>query len=220
MVPFYVIRGNQYAYMSKTFYNQFLEAKKMYENLDTSENKDSLEQQLYSIAIQRPYLQQMDEAAIATVIFQALAIEAYVNLLGIDILGEDKYYTYCYEKKKRLERASTKKKLEVITEIIGQPLPDGLLHDISALMDKRNDLVHQKPRATWVGIAPYNYDNQEENFKDINAFIAETRMAEKNIDREVMLYEELSEAIKIIRGTDKELIDEFQEATETYSIFR
>ena len=45
------------------------------------------------------------------------------------ILGEDKYYTYCYEKKKRLERASTKKKLEVITEIIGQPLPDGLLAD-------------------------------------------------------------------------------------------
>ena len=61
-----------------------------------------------------------------------------------------------------------------------------------------------------------DYKNPEENFRDINAFIAEKMRAQENIEVDVVVYEKLHEAVRIIRGKGKELIDEFQEPLKKY----
>lgn len=210
MTPRYIIRSNQYARISRIFYEQYLEVKKLYDSISKSETE--FEKQIENLAFQYVYLEQMDDAAIAAVVFQALAVESYVNLWGIDVFGEKEYY----DKTHKLERASTMRKLERIANELGKSIPEDLLCDIKALMEKRNHFVHQKPKAFEIGIEPYNYKNPEENFRDINAFIAEKMRAQENIEVDVVVYEKLQEAVRIIRGKGKELIDEFQEPLKKY----
>lgn len=213
MFPFYIIRSNQYARMSKSFYEEFLAAKKLYDSVGELKKDD--ENPIINAAKQYVYHEQMDDAAVAAVIFQALSIEAYINLWGICVFGESTYY----DKKTRIERLPFEKKLMKILDEVGMSLPSTLLTNILALMEKRNSLVHQKPKAIWIGVDPYNYEKPEENYRDINEFILEKQVAQENIDAEMKLYEQLQEAVKVIRNSDKELIEEIQDGLRGYSIF-
>lgn len=81
--------------------------------------------------------------------------------------------------------------------------------------NKGCDLNRRKPK----GKKGYNYEKPEENYRDINEFILEKQVAQENIDAEMKLYEQLQEAVKVIRNSDKELIEEIQDGLRGYSIF-
>lgn len=204
MTDIYIIRSNQYARMSEAFYSDYLAARNTHDKIDGvfSPTEAPVENAAYKLA----YTEQMDDAAIAAIVFQALAIEAYVNLMGAYLIGEEVFY-------KRHERKSTFEKLDIVLQEIGGSLSADLKERIALLFKKRNRFVHQKPKAYHLEPKPYDYKNPEANFNEINEFFREITFSYENIDMEIHIYAELQESIRILRRAEYELIEEIQSKT-------
>ena len=89
----------QYASMAKLFYFQYNQYRENAESGDLSA----------SIA--------MEQAAICAIIFQALAVESYVNLFGSVVLGDDVFRCRYESEINKKHRASTIDKIKNICNI-------------------------------------------------------------------------------------------------------
>ena len=90
----------QYAAMAKSFYSQYHQHQ---ENAKSSTPSASIA---------------MEQAAICAVIFQALAVESYVNLFGSVVLGDDVFRCRYESEIDKKHRASTIDKIKNICNVV------------------------------------------------------------------------------------------------------
>ena len=194
MNPFYYCRSEQYSKMANMCYVEFWSTKAFYDSGkfiidDTDRN---------NLTTAITLSQKIDENYIGAIVFEAMAIEAYVNLLGAYLTDEKTYY-------KETNKKSTKEKLNYIFEKIGKHFPDELQERIGGLFLKRNRLVHQKPEAIVIDI--HNSD-RETVLREKDRLDKALFLDLENIDEDMKLYNELKEAVKTAREAEHELIDE------------
>ncbi|SFO93461.1 hypothetical protein SAMN05216343_10141 [Oscillibacter sp. PC13] len=167
----------QYAAMAKSFYFQYHQHQ---ENAKSGAPSASIA---------------MEQAAICAVIFQALAVESYVNLFGSVVLGDDVFRCRYESETDKKHRASTIDKIKNICNVeLRNPYPTsgedfGIL---KGLLDKRNKLVHPKSKPHAIENRPYNYKKPEDLYSDyVQAFNEEIGFIYNNLEVEMLVYDEL-----------------------------
>ena len=201
MATVILTNADLYAEMASSFYRNYLHAEREL-SLTSSRDYNLVEEQY----IQRYHLiNERKKNATAAIVFQALAIESYINLFGMYTIGEAKFYG-------DYERTASTKKLQEICSFIGTSYPKDHLARLEALFMKRNRLVHEKPKKHSFTVQSYDYQHPEKSKEDINAFFNEDNYVYINLSDEINLYEELQQHIKALRGSELELINEIHEA--------
>lgn len=200
MPNFYIIRSNQYARMAEESYAEYLEAKSLSEEVSDIPVSDEEQLGIYAYLLEKCL--KMDEKAIVAVLFQALAVEAYTNLFGLTVFGEAEYYC-------SYERLPTRKKLETIAGKLDKTLPEAIGDRVQKLFKKRDSFVHQKPKAYQIGLVDFDYKNPEKSFEDINAYMEELMSAEEGLEDNMMIYKDLQECVRNLRGAELELAEEY-----------
>ena len=206
-----------YAGMADSFYRQYLAAKEVYDDTHHDSIPIIDEAQNYDRVLKIYNLNNLMEVnAIAATVFQALAIEAYINLFGVYQLGEEKFYSE-YEppkatKPKNFRYMNSLNKLKrICKDGLGKDYPEDSAVYIEELFEKRDRLVHSKPKPCYLDKDKlYNYDDPSDNYKDIEAFFDEINFVYKDIDEQMMLYKQLKENIRDLRKAEKELTEEIQ----------
>ena len=167
----------QYDTMAKSFYFQYHQYQEDAKSGDPSA----------SIA--------MEQAAICAVIFQALAVESYVNLFGSVVLGDDVFRCRYESETDKKHRASTIDKIKNICNIeLGNPYPTSGEHfrTLKGLLDKRNKLVHPKSKPHTIENRPYNYKKPEDSCSDyVQAFNEEIGFIYNSLEAEMLVYDDL-----------------------------
>ncbi len=204
MVEFIFSSANLYAGTAKTYYKEYLQITDEYDSANEYMKKHPEDTEavsrVYALAGAR------EVKAIAAVVFQAFAIEAYVNLFGYIVFGEE-YYTKRIDRG-LLERKPVEIKLDLICTELNSTYPVGHKGEIEVLFTKRDGIVHQKPKKYEIAVQPFDYAHPENNFLEMAKIEQENYFFFENLDRNMQLYEELQENIKTIRGTGCELIKE------------
>lgn len=203
-MPQYIIRSKQYAEMSAGFYSEYLSEKRMYDAYNEVFSSAATDHKLEHFVELMLRTDRMSKHAIAAIVFQAMAVEAYANLLGMHLLGEDCFYS-------QHERKPLTKKLSAALQTVGGNLPTDLMDRIAHLIEKRNALVHQKPKAFHFGIEDYDPQNPTAIGDAVNAYLKEIDLAEENLADEVKIYSDLQAAVCSLRGMSIELIDEVRQ---------
>lgn len=203
-MPQYIIRSKQYAEMSAGFYSEYLSDKRLCDAYSEAFTSAAKGQGLECCVKMMFYAERMSEHAIAAIVFQAMAVEAYANLLGMRLLGEKHF---C----RKYEGLSTSKKLAAVLQTAGKTLPTDLMDRIEHLVKKRNSFVHQKPKAFHFGIEDYDSQNPTAIDDAVNAYLKEIDLAEENLADEVKIYSDLQAAVRSLRGVSIELIDEVRQ---------
>jgi len=195
MEPFYYCRSEQYSKMANMCYAEYLRLKTFYDS-----GKFIVEDDVNgkNIITAINLSQKIDENYIGAIVFEAMAIESYVNLMGAYLTNEKTYYN-------EAEKKSAKGKLKYISKKIGKDFPEDLLERIRGLFTKRNDLVHQKPKAIVIDI---QNGNRETIMREKNKLDKALFLDLENIDADMKLYDELKSTVKVVRGAEHELIDE------------
>ena len=145
-MDFFPVICENYNQMSRNFYEQYLEATEYLSSLGCK-NWDLLshtaeENEYYITAMSQRF-----HSALAAVVFQALAVEAYVNLYGVMKIGETTYYQN-YES--QTVRKSTKDKIKKICEdTLGKSYPTNTkdYSRLCELLADRDRIVHTKPHS-------------------------------------------------------------------------
>lgn len=203
---------NKYAALAQKSYEDYLEAKRNYTAFEWP--KDSLSAPISDTLILFQYRGQMLSHALSAVVFQALAIEAYVNLFGVSELGNERFFTELEpsrdQKPKGFNWFSTENKLREICRWSDNctEYPEHHIQAIKAFFDKRNKLVHVKPRAHNLVVKEYNYEKPEENYREYIDMYEELSFVDENLDQEMQLYAQLQENIRVARGATHELTTE------------
>lgn len=151
-----------------------------------------------------------ETAAICAIVFEALAIESYVNFWGASILGDAVFFSK-YEPQKGATSSETIKphyrstldKMKAICkEEFGNPYPTDGIHysTLKGLFQKRDRLVHNKPKGHLLELAPFNYDSPEAAYKDYVEVFEEIGFIYEKIDDELRLYEEVKANLKSCSG--------------------
>lgn len=133
------------------------------------------------------------QAAICSVIFEALSIESLINFFGAVTLGDDIFYKK-YEAKKRY---STLKKLEEICkQEFSTPYPGSVEHNaqLRQLFEKRNKLVHNKPMQHTI-VSSNSFDDYHSAYREISFVF-------NNLEAEIGLYDEVKSNLIACCGTD------------------
>ena len=149
---------------------------------------------------------QREKAAFKAIVFQALAIEAYVNLFGYYQTGKREI------KGSNGKYLSTAEKLERLCQGLQKQYPNDDLKEIKALFYKRDSLVHQKPQAIEIEKQPFDLGHLKNNYDDIAQFYNSWSSLFENIEFEMTLYKRLKANIKSIRGSKLELLEEIQQS--------
>ena len=203
-MPQYIIRSKQYAEMSADFYSEYLSEKRLYDTYNEALSSVSRDHKLEYCVRLMLRADRISKHAIAAIVFQAMAVEAYTNLLGMHLLGEDCFYS-------QHERKPLTKKLSAALQTIGGNLPTDLMDRIAHLIEKRNALVHQKPKAFHFSIEDYDPQNPTAIDDAVNAYLKEIDLAEESLADEVKIYSDLQAAVRSLRGVSIELIDEVRQ---------
>lgn len=195
MTPFYYCRSEQYSKMARMCYVEFLSSKAFYDSGKFIVKEDAGKENLLA-AIN--LCQKIDENYIGAIVFEAMAIESYVNLMGAYLTNEEAYY-------KEVGDKSITQKLKYIFKKIEKDFPKDLRIRIKRLFSKRNKLVHQRPQSIVIDIqnGDRNTIMREKGKLDKALFLDL-----ENIDADMKLYDELKNTVKVIRGAEHELIDE------------
>ena len=197
--------ANQYAKMSLSFFQEYHLIDEEYQKALSSYEEGQVDDyKVFALLIEK------EEKAIAAVVFQAFAIEAYINLLGITIFGEDDFYHKKIGNTK-IERMPTLQKLDIICSELSVNYPEPHRQKIDALFKKRDSLVHQKPHLYTATVQPFEYDHPEESYKEYYELMKPLKYLFSNLEEEMILYSELQENIRVLRGVEKELIEEIME---------
>lgn len=211
MGPIYIMNCEKYAEMASGFYSQYLDVKSIYATIPHN-NIDIIEEPFtYVKALEGFNL--METYAIASIVFQALAIEAYINLLGVYILGEEVFYKE-YEPPKKPKGfrylPSIEKLKKICSDNFSQSFPEDTSTHIEELFEKRNRLVHSKPRPYYVKMSNSYNDNPQANHTDIDAFFKEKSFVFDDIDFQMNLYKELKGKICVLRNTETDIVEEIR----------
>jgi len=146
--------------------------------------------------------------AIIAVIFEALAMEAYVNFFGAYTLGVDIYYS---EYESKIKRFSTIDKIKAMCkERFLKPYPTNGQHfrNLLAIFQKRDQLVHNKPQG-------HNLSNQSATLKDDSAaLLDEYSFVYENLDSEMCLYNELKKNLADSSGKPEPASQMLQNAVD------
>ena len=141
------ISFSPYFHSAVRFYEYVLQAEK---ELKTKEDEIREELSGYSIdraeviifSETRKELSRLDDFSKATQIFCCMAIESFLNLYGVNYLGEDFY-------KRNLEKLSAGQKLEALIAIsthLALEKDDEICKIVRRMFDQRNRLVHPKAK--------------------------------------------------------------------------
>ena len=174
--------------ISNTKINNMSDEFNSYDFLDHSEKENA------EFLVQ---MQTNNDAAISAIVFQALAVEAYINYFCIAKIGEVRFENE-YDKK----HISTKEKLKKICkEVLNKNFPTDSKEYIEFidLFNKRNKLVHYKIK----GIDIKNSSDKEyyQNLNDQFLFIFE------EIDNLMNVYKNLKKTLSQLDGTDIDLVE-------------
>lgn len=152
------------------------------------------------------YFQSKLSNAIAAIVFQALAVESYINVFGVYNLGKKFNDHY--------ERISTLSKLIIICRAItGKEFPEGKCQDgIKDLIKKRDKLVHYKTKSI---------DFKKEDNKAYIKFMKDhVTFVFDDIDEQIKLYMQLKQILKDLVGSpydifQQQCMDSFKEIPKT-----
>lgn len=196
----------QFERLAQNFYSQYRLAlecpsvEKSYDYLDSPE-----------LFVQQMKVDNLKEtSAICAIVFESLAIEAYVNFWGASILGDEIFFSK-YEPQKnsaasgsaKTHLKSTLEKMKYICKTeFDKPYPTNGSHysRLKNLFLKRDKLVHNKPRGYLIELAPFNYDSPELAFADYTDVLNQINFIYDGIDDELKLYEEVKSNLEICSG--------------------
>ena len=186
----------QYAAMAQCFYSQYQQSAAGNDVID-------------SIA--------MEQSAICAVIFQALAVESYVNLFGSVILGDENFRNNYESETDKKHRFSTLKKIKrICRDEFNTLYPTGGQHFkvLRGLFSKRDRLVHQKSKPYNIEKRPLDYDNMAEQYDDyLHAYETEIGFIYERLEDEMKVYEELKENLTRCSGREeviKSLLEKYE----------
>ena len=182
--------------IAKNFYNEYKETKDLLNKL--CENKDSWdllshsdkENELFNY-----YWSVIRRNTVSIIVFEALAVESYINLYGYYYLKEkfDKKYEY---------KPTLIKICDLCEDVIKTRFPKGeqLYCQLFKLFRKRDELVHFKADSIDVE------ESTEEEFIDfISKYIGST--SSKELDEYIEIYDELRKKMKELEGCEIDFID-------------
>ena len=156
-------------------------------------------------------------AACSAVVFEAIAIEAYVNLLGSYLMGDR------YIEQDRCKKQPTLDKLRMLCkDEIKKLYPANHMYEIMRnLFIKRDRIVHTKPCPHTFEIKPFNYTDIESNYSDyISAFSKEIGFLYEGLKEQMQSYSVLVQNINALLG--KNMLEEIRDAPKNNmeSMFR
>ncbi len=191
-----------YANMSLSYYEQYREAcssissKKMDRPWNILEHSSEENQEyITNWAIKL-------NTAITAIVFQALSVEAYINLYGVIKVGEDEFYEKYESKKERLSTIEKLKKMCKDKLNKNYPTREKKYNDLVSLLKKRDRLVHVKPRADKSGVDMQMYYDH---------LRSEVGFVFNNIDDEMLTYHNLKANLAIVDGSGVDIITAMQE---------
>lgn len=197
----------QYNSLAQSFYQQHLDIKAKIAQLGKS--ADMLENP--SLANTQNMLTiGMLQTAISAVIFEAFAIESYVNFFGAYILGDSTYYS-TYESGGYGKRYSTIEKIKMMCKVeFKSPYPTGGKHFavLKGLFTKRDKLAHNKPKGYEISTKNGNY------FYDYDEAISEISFIYEELEQEMALYDAVKGNLTA-SSKQQEPIASFQENAAT-----
>ena len=202
MKKIYFTLCEDFRQMAETFYGEYLMSKQKYEN--QAQGNGLLDDIIPAKGMQM--------AASAAVVFEAIAIEAYVNLLG-SYLVPDSYYVNYESKTAKIKDRSTLGKLKSLCkEEIKKSYPaDHALEVMQDLFTKRDRIVHTKPVAHSFEIKPFNYNNIGSNYADYtSAFSEEIGFLYDGLEEQMQSYPTLIQNINALLG--KDMLEEIRSA--------
>ena len=176
----------QYAAMAQSFYSQYQQSAAGNDVLD-------------SIA--------MEQAAICTVIFQALAVESYVNLFGSVTLGDENFRCNYESKTDSKHRFNTIEKIKhICKDEFNTPYPTGGKHFemLKGLFSKRDRLVHQKSKPHNIEKRAIDYGNMPKQYDDfLSAYKEEIGFIYERLEDEMKVYGELKQNLTRCSGREE-----------------
>ena len=197
----------QYNSLAQSFYQQHLDMKDKIAQLGKS--ADLLENP--SLANTQNMLTiGMLQTAISAVIFEAFAIESYVNFFGAYILGDSAYYS-TYESGEYRKRYSTIEKIKMMCKVeFKTSYPTGGKHFavLKGLFTKRDKLAHNKPKGHEIST------KSGSNFYDYDEAITEISFIYEELEQEMALYDAVKENLTA-SSKQQEPIASFQENVAT-----
>lgn len=211
MAEYYESMCNRYASMAEDFYRQ----SKEFENIPVLKEY-SLPEAAELYAQHLANLEAKTRLTISAIIFQALAIEAYVNLFGVYVLGEEKFFSE-YEPPrgkwpKGFRPLNTIDKLKKICkEEYHQSFPEQHADRIRRLFATRDKLVHSKAKPHVIIKNTFDYEQLEKNYEEIAGIADEIMFFFDGVDDHMELYRMLQKDIQQIRGAEKELTTEISD---------
>lgn len=211
MAEYYDPMCDRYASMAEDFYLQS-KALEGYKGLKEYPLPEAADQYVRHLAI----VEQRTRLVIAAIVFQALAIEAYVNLLGVYVVGKERFFSEYEPPKNHRPRGfrplNTIDKLKKICkEEIGHPFPEEHIEKIHQLFTTRDRLVHSKSKPYSIIKQEFDYSKPEKNYEDIFALAEEMSFFYDGLEKHMELYRLLQDDITTIRDAKKELTVEISD---------
>lgn len=184
-----------FSQLSDGFYSQFNLSVSQLKTLTKSKNWDILAHSSAENALYIELYNLRFRSAISAIVFQALAVEAYINFYGVSKIGEENYYKD-YEKS-----TSTKDKLKNISKNIFNkdfPTQNKDYENFILLFKKRDTLVHYKTKGFDISNSSDNEFSQ--NFQNQIGFVY------KNIDNIMSVYTSIKRILSELDETNIDLI--------------
>lgn len=208
-MDFLPMLSENYDKMSQGFFDQYTEATNYLKSLGCTywniPDHTKEENAQYFKAMSMRF-----HSALAAIVFQALAIEAYVNYYGVHRVGEKVFYQ-SYESK--VSRKSTKDKLKLICkEILKKPYPTDCVEysRLVELLKDRDRIVHTKPRAI-----PLDGNEVFPNYEQI---MGQYNFIYDHIEDKMKSYSILKKNLAKLDGSNEDLIErnltQYLEATQ------
>lgn len=204
----YVPLCEQYNDIAQSFFQQYKDLRDEQASLgkpiDYFEKPNEAEHQTFlSIGILR--------TAIGAVVFEAFAIESYVNFWGASLLGDSQFYEK-YESGKKGQKYSTIEKIKLICKDDFQsPYPTGGTHfsNLKALFSKRDRLAHNKPKGHKIELIENALHSEFESADKEISFVFD------NLETDMTMYSELKTNLTHCSGKPEPmntLIEELKKA--------
>ena len=143
------------------------------------------------------------QTAIGAVVFEAFAIESYVNFFGAYKLGDSTYYSR-YESGEKGKRFSTIEKIKLLCkDEFNSPYPTGDKHFciLKSLFSKRDRLAHNKPKGHEISIEHSN------SFDDYYDAMSEIVFVYEGLEQEMTLYDAVKANLTASRGQEEPVSD-------------
>ena len=176
----------QYAAMAQCFYSQYQQSAAGNDVID-------------SIA--------MEQSAICAVIFQALAVESYVNLFGSVTLGDENFRCNYESETDKTHRFSTLEKIKrICKDEFNTPYPTDGKHFkvLQGLLSKRDKLVHQKSKPHNIEKRPFDYNDPLKSYADyLQAYEEEIGFIHEDLENEMKVYDDLQENLAQCSGREE-----------------